>query len=428
MGLLILAFCSCSAAAQAKFDVLHYDISIEPDIQSKSVKGSVTIRFVANVDHLDSVEFNCGSLTIDSVTQNKTVRQFSVKDSRVTITLPALKNRQTTEVEISYHGPPKYGFSFFPNESQAYSVFSTSQWTVCVDAPEDKASLTLKLITPAKLTAIGNGRLASQHAIGNDKNESVWEQRAPIPTYVFGFAIGPYRRLIEKKNGIEFQYLVTDFSEDETRRIFRDTPDMLAFYEERAGVKYADKTYAQVLATGNVAQEMSSFTAIHQTYGHAVLKDEQDEWLGAHEFAHQWWGNMVTCRDWNHFWLNEGIASFMAAAYLEHRFGRAAYMKEIDSYRESYEKIRAAGKDKSLVFPNWDHPSREDRSLVYDKGAYVMHLLRDEMGERAFWNGLRNFTRKYWGKSVVTADFEAVMQEASEKSLKEFFGKWVYLK
>jgi aminopeptidase N len=167
---------------------------------------------------------------------------------------------------------------------------------------------------------------------------------------------------------------------------------------------------------------------LRDSYGKQVLQNEQDQWLAAHEFAHQWWGNMVTCRDWNHFWLNEGIATFMAAAYLEHRFGREVYLREIESNRASYEKVRAAGKDKSLVFPDWLHPTREDRTLVYDKGAYVLHLLREEMGERAFWNGLRLFTRRHFGKSVVTGDFVAAMEEANGKSLKEFFAKWVYLK
>jgi aminopeptidase N len=169
-------------------------------------------------------------------------------------------------------------------------------------------------------------------------------------------------------------------------------------------------------------------------YGKEVLANEQDQWLGAHEFAHQWWGNMVTCRDWNHFWLNEGIASFMAAAYLEHRFGRAAYMREIETFRANYEKVKAAGKDKSLVFPDWLNPTREDRTLVYDKGAYVMHLLRAEMGERAFWNGLRLFTRRHFGKSVTTSDFINAMENAGSKtkdnagSLRRFFAKWIYLK
>jgi aminopeptidase N len=416
------------AQSNATFDVLHYNISLEPDIANKTLKGTVTIRLASVLNNLTSVEFNCGDLAIDSVKQNGMPREFSVKDHRVIINVQAMKARQVTELKINYHGSPKRGIRFFPEESQVYTVFSTSQWTVCVDAPEDKASLTLTLITSSKLTPVANGQLVSTHSLSDEKSSSTWEQRAEIPTYIFGFAIGPYKTFTEKSNGVELRYLVTSFSEDEARKIFRDTPDMLVFFQAKAGVKYADKTYSQTLAAGGVEQEMSSFTAMNERYGKGVLANEQDVWLGAHEFAHQWWGNMVTCRDWNHFWLNEGIATFIAAAYLEHRFGRQAYMREIEKYQASYEKIRAAAKDKSLVFPNWNSPTREDRSLVYDKGAYVMHLLREEMGENAFWSGLQNFTKKYWGKSVVTSDFESAMQHASKKSLKEFFDKWVYLK
>jgi aminopeptidase N len=231
----------------------------------------------------------------------------------------------------------------------------------------------------------------------------------------------------EKRDKVELNYLATDFSEEQIRQIFRDTPDMLSFFEDRAGVKYNDDTYSQVLATGGAEQEMSSFTALNEDYGKEVLANEHDIWLGAHEFAHQWWGNMVTCRDWNHFWLNEGIANFMTAAYLEHRFGREAYQREIDKYRSNYEKVKAAGKDKSLVFPDWLHPTREDRILVYDKGAYVLHLLREQMGDDLFWKGLGLFTKRNFGKSVVTADFQSAMEDANGRSLSSFFSKWVYL-
>jgi len=412
----------------ATVDVLHYNITIEPDIANKTVKGTSVIRFVAITDGLTSVEFDCGELQIESVKQSGVTRDFSNKERKLKVALPPLRARKTSELEITYHGAPKRGIRFFPDTSQVYTVFSTSQWTVCVDAPNDKATLTLTLILPAKLTPISNGSLVSIQEFGGSKTASTWEQKNPISTYIFGFAAGPYRVIKEKKFGVEFQYLVTSFTDDETRRIFRDTPDMLQFYEKAAGVNYADKTYSQVLAAGGVEQEMSSFTAMNEPYGKEVLANEQHIWLAAHEFAHQWWGNMVTNRDWNHFWLNEGIANFMTAAYVEHRFGRAAYLGEIERYRTSYEKVRDAGKDKSLVFPDWNRPSREDRTLVYDKGAYVMHLLREEMGERKFWNGLRTFTRRHFGKSVVTADFEAAMEEANRKNLDQFFAKWVYLR
>jgi aminopeptidase N len=117
----------------------------------------------------------------------------------------------------------------------------------------------------------------------------------------------------------------------------------------------------------------------------------------------------------------------MAAAYKEHRFGREEYLREIEANRASYQKVRDAGKDRSLVFPNWLNPSADDRTLVYDKGAYVIHLLREELGERDFWAGIRQYTRMYFGKSVMTPDFQKAMEAASGKNLTDFFSKWVYL-
>jgi len=423
-----LAAAGTTHATENQIDVLHYSVTLEPDIPAKSVKGTVFIRFSINADNLSQAEFDCGDLAIDSVRLGGAALQFSVADHRLKVSLPAgLKANAMREIEINYHGSPRRGIRFFPDRQQVYTVFSTSQWMVCVDDPGDKATLTLKLVLPETLTPVANGRFVSQRDLPNKRRVSEWRQGSAIPTYIFGFAAGPFQIVKEKRGDAELHYLATNYSAIEVRRIFRDTPDMLDFFERRSGVKYADPVYTQVLAAGGVEQEMSSFTALKEAYGKQLLVNEQDLWLGAHEFAHQWWGNMVTCRDWNHFWLNEGIATFMAAAYLEHRFGRAIYLREIETYRANYEKVRSAGKDKSLVFPDWLHPTSEDRTLVYDKGAYVLHLLREEIGERAFWNGVRIFTRRHFGKSVVTSDFVAAMEEAHGKSLEKFFARWVYL-
>ncbi len=409
-------------------DVLHYNASIEPDILNKTLKGSVRIRFVSRADGLKSVEFDCGDLVINAVQQDKTPRQYSVQDHRLKIELRnTARAGEGLELQIDYHGAPKRGIRFFPDQRQVYTIFSTSQWMVCVDAPDDRATVSLNLILPVELKAVANGQLVSEKDLPNKKVAYEWQQKVPSPTYIFGFAVGPFRVLAERRKHVEFRYLGTSFSDDELRLIFRDTPDMLSFYEDRSGVRYADRTYTQVLAAGGVEQEMSSFTALNESYGKRVLANEQDLWLGAHELAHQWWGNMVTCRDWNHFWLNEGMANFMAAAYMEHRFGRASYVREIETYRANYEKVRLAGKDKSLVFSDWLRPTREDRTLVYDKGAYVLHLLREEMGETAFWSGLRAYTQRHFGKSVVTTDFQTAMEQAAGKKLTTFFAKWIYL-
>lgn len=304
--------------------------------------------------------------------------------------------------------------------------FGNADGLVCVDVPDDKATLRLKLIVPANYTTVANGSLAAQRRVTDNKIVFEWRQSIPVPTYTFGFAAGRFQTFTEKHGRVELRYLATQFSAKELFRIFRDTADMIGFYEERAGVRYADSAYTQVLAAGGAEQEMSGFTVLRESYGREVLANERDIWLGAHELAHQWWGNMVTCRDWNHFWLNEGIATFMAAAYKEHRFGREEYLREIEANRVNYQKVRDAGKDRSLVFPDWANPTPEDRILVYDKGAYALHVLRGELGERAFWAGIRRYTRMHFGKSV-TPDFQRAMEDASGKNLTDFFAKWVYL-
>ena len=410
-------------------DVLHYTAVIEPSIENKSVRGTVKIRFKAGSGTSTELALDCGGLAIDSVIENKAIIKFNRLEKRLIVTLPnPISSGAVREIEVRYHGTPAYGIRFYPEERQVYTVFSTSQWMVCVDAPEDKATFDLNLILPADYVAVGNGRFVSRRIIANGKALHRWTQDVPVSTYIFGFAAGRFREVEDRHGRVTFRYLTAGFSDEEMRRIFVETPAMLKFFEERGGVRYSDASYTQVLAAGRPAQEMSGFTVMGDDYGRKVLADHRSIGLSAHEFAHQWWGNMVTCVDWTDFWLNEGMANFMEAAFIESRFGRQEYMQAILECRERYEKVRDAGKDRSLVFPDWNNPTREDRTLVYDKGAYVLHLLREEIGESDFWKGIRAYTRAYFGKSVVTRDFQKEMEKACGKSLDTFFNKWVYLK
>jgi len=436
LSLLLLLICGWASMTEASaqtttvsaFDVIHYDVQVEPDMINKTVTGKVLIRLISRVNNLETIEFDCGALLVDAVRENKEGLKFTRDGARLNISLsrPA-KAKEGRTIEVEYHGSPRRGIRFFPDRGQVYTAFSNSQWMVCVDAPEDRATLRLNLVVPAKAQTVSNGRFVARHKSVGGKIVHEWRQETPVPTYTFGFAAGEFREVTERRGRVRLRYLATQFSDDELRRIFRDTGDMIRFFETRAGMRYADKTYTQVLAAQGYGQEMSGFAVMGDSYGRKVLANKSDVWLGAHELAHQWWGNMVTCRDWNHFWLNEGIATFMAAAYKEHRFGRAEYMREIEANRLNYLKVRDAGKERSLVFPNWTAPTAEDRMLVYDKGAYVIHLLREELGERDFWAGIRHYTRKYFGKSVTTPDFQRAMEHASGKNLTDFFAKWVYL-
>src|SRR5215475_8151908 len=228
-ALLALLLCWSPAARAAsenrlsQIDVLDYRVSIEPDIQNRLLKGSVTIRFLAKADDLSSVEFDCGDLVIEAVREKKTALQFQIEQHHLRISLPPSQPNRAREITIDYHGSPKRGIRFFPERQQVYTVFATSQWMVCIDDPSDKATLTIELNLPAEITAVANGKLVSQRALPNNKVASLWEQRVPIPSYIFGFAAGPFQVVLVRNSHVEMRYLFTGDSADEVRPNFPDT-------------------------------------------------------------------------------------------------------------------------------------------------------------------------------------------------------------
>jgi aminopeptidase N len=408
-------------------DVIHYDARVEPEIASKTVKGEVVLTFLITVSGRTTIELDRGDLTIDAVREGGQAREFVEQGRKLQILLArpseVLEQRQ---LAIEYHGAPRFGLQFFPDRSQVTTVFSTSQWLVCIDDPSDRATLKLSVVLPANLTAAGSGRLVGRRTLPGEKALYEWELDRQVPTYTFGFTAGSFVEVADAGGSPRLRYLAAGFSDAELRRVFADTADMISFFEDRAGVPFPDATYTQVLVANSAGQEMSGFSVMPEDYGRSVLRDSSTTALAAHELAHQWWGNMVTCADWTHFWLNEGFATFMAAAYSEHRFGRSAYERALESSSARYEKVRAAGHDRSLVFPEWNRPSADDRTLVYHKGAYALHLLRQTLGESFFWSGIRDYTRAHFGRSVTTADFQRAMEQASGRNLSEFFSRWIY--
>jgi aminopeptidase N len=409
-------------------DVLAYTAVVEPSFETQSIRGAV--RVVLETRGAELI-LDAGDLVIDSVRgpRGQSV-PFAKRGAKLRIELSAGARVSQRILDIDYHGTPRRGLTFRPDEPQVSASFATSQWLPVVDDPRERATLDLTLVLPtrAELQEVANGGPSwTRTNLETRKSASRWILDRPMPSYLYGFAAAPLAGAFEDGGDVSLGYFGPQtLSTEQLARIFIATPDMLRFFEAKAGVDYPFRSYRQVLLRGASGQELAGFSLLGESYGEGVLADERNIWLGAHEFAHQWWGNGVTNQSWSHFWLNEGIATFMAAAFLEHRFGRAEYLRHIDAARAKYEVLREAGHDKPLIFADWTSPSREDRSIVYDKGAYVVHLLREELGEDAFWAGIRLYTTRHWEQSVTTPDFERAMAEASGRDLTEFFARWVY--
>ncbi|WP_242691067.1 M1 family metallopeptidase [Lysobacter enzymogenes] len=414
-----------AARAGANLDVLHYTARIEPDIVAKTLRGQVSIRLALRADGAQHLEFDAGDLEIDKVSEHGRALAFDKSEQRLRVRLPKPgKFGERHEIDIAYRGAPRYGLEFHPDRSEVYTIFSTSQWLVCIDAPSERASFDLTLTVPSGLKAAGNGRLVSKSALGGRRDSYRWRQDQPMPSYVYGFAAGRYNEAGGNGENGELRFLSADLQSAQLRQVFADTADMMRFFGRRAGIRYRGP-YTQVLVAKTIGQELDGIGLLSEAYGREVLEKPEAQGLIAHELAHQWWGNMVTNLDWGQFWLNEGFANFMTAAYLQHRYGEDAYRERVEAWKKRVDKLRESGKDHALVYAVWNKPSADDRAVVYQKGAYVLHLLREEVGERAFWRGVRTYTRAYYGHSVTSADLRKVMERASGRDLSAFFARWV---
>ncbi len=417
----IVGFCQ-ETTIPSELNVLSYELKLEPNISNKSIKGISSIIFNLSLSD-DQVEFQSSSLIVDSVF-GENVKGFKQENGTLTINLLKRRN-EMNKVVLHYKGKPQKGLIFQQYKNQAYTIFHTSEWMICNMLPNDRAAISLELIVPDSLSSIANGKLVSKKKLEHNRISYTWKQEQETPSYTYGFAIGKFHSSHQTIGETTLSFYSPHHSKGQLDSIFQYTSDMKQFFEEKSGIPYSQKTYSQIIM-GNYYQEMAGFAILKKSYGNLVLKDSTETNLISHELAHQWWGNMITCKNWKHFWLNESFATYMSAAYNEYRFGKKKYESDINSYIKVYENIKKQGFDKPLVFSNWDSPTKFDRNLIYFKGAYVLHLLRNELGDEVFWNAIKHYSITFYGKSVTTQDFKKAIEDSSNQNLNAFFNKWIY--
>lgn len=415
-----------TAGIGAGFDVERYSVSLAPDVSTGAVSGVERIRFRSLVGQLQTLSFSPNSLTIEEARiDGRPVRVSSSKEG-VRFELPqALAKGRSATLSFRYHGVPARGVT--ATGSSMYTSYFACDWMICLqDAPGDKAEFALDLRLRPGLSSLSVGKPIRSATAADGATVHRWRTTRPYSAYLFHFAVGPFTRVVEKNGGSELMYLGEGVSDAQLRRLFAETPAMVRFLSGKAGVELPDRRYAQLLVPGREAQEAATYALIGKAELDRAAADPQSDWVIVHELAHMWWGNLVTSATWQDFWLNEGITTFMTAAWKEHRFGAAAYRAELDVARARLARAREAGWDKPLAFAG-DYPSLGmRRAIQYSKGALFMDHLRTLLGEEAFWAGLKAFTRAYAGGTVTSADFQRSMERASGRDLSPLFAKWVY--
>ena len=406
------------------YDVEHYEVKIEPDMAARRLKGEVTIQLHSIVDGLDALELDAGSLQVSAVVEEFANLRFE-RSGELLVVHPdkPIRLGEVRRITVRYGAQPAPGLSFFDN--QVWAAYFTSHWMVCDERAEDRATLRLLLTAPAGMKVAASGHLVNTHRQGS-ASVSEWRHDTDVPPFVFAFAVGDFAESAAQEDQVKLRYLGPAGEVRDLAKIFHETGSALRFLTDKSGTPYREKTYTQALLRNGPEQEAAQFTLLPESYGQTLLSHPDDLWLLVHELAHQWYGIGIACRDWSDFWLSEGLATFLADVYLGEKFGPQRYAAEIGRAQKTYEQLKADGKDHPLSFSGWNLPRDAGGRLPYEKGAWVLHLLRQQMGDDAFWRGLRVYTKDNWGKQVTSRDFEKSMEAVTDTSLAEFFQTWVY--
>lgn len=408
------------------FEVERYSLSLAPNPSDKSVTGTEKIVVRSLRDGLRAIVFSPNALVVEGATAEGRAATVTSDESGVAIALPSpLARGRTVTIVLRYHGVPRRGIT--ATAGAIYSSYFACDWMICLqDSPGDKARFDLDLRVAAGMTSLASGTMVGQTRAKGGAVVHRWRTARPVSAYLFGFAAGPFTRADERGGGAELAYYGEGATAAELKRLFAETPGIVAFFSGKAGVALPGGRYAQLLVPGREAQEAATYSLIGRGELEREAADPSTQWVIAHELAHQWWGNLVTCETWRDFWLNEGIATFMTAAWKEQRFGASAYRSELDAARARLARVRDAGWDRPLAFPGAYPNLGTRRAIQYSKGALFMDHLRTMLGEDAFWAGLRTFTRRHAGGTVTSIHLQQAMEQAAGRDLDPVFREWVF--
>ena len=428
-------------ARSKEFDLQHSKIALQFDVEQRKVIGDVTHNLTILKDNTSKLAFDSVGLTIHSVTLNKAAAKFETTATELIVPLAsAAKKGDKFEVEIRYEGKPTKG-AYFILPDKDYPEQPKEIWTQgesedtryylpTYDYPNDRLTTETILTVPAAWLTVANGKLIGVKDAGNGLKTWTWQESLPSSTYLITVVAGEFEEVKDSWRGKPVTYYAPKGRGDRLKINYGRTPQMLELFSKKLGVEYPWEKYAQSMVDDFVAGGMensSATTNASSSLVNPLLEPEyptgQDR-LISHELGHQWFGDLVTCKDWGNIWLNEGFATFMETLWSENYFPKdQAEYERWTGIREWFGQPGLWAKP--IVRHDFDDSSEFDGN-AYGKGSLVLYMLRHQLGDDAFYRGLKHYLEVNRGKNVVTADLAKAIEEETHSNVDQFFSQWVY--
>ena len=425
--------------AQSKIDVLHYKFQINLSDSSDMIRGKASL-FVKALQDLSILELDftkniqekgMNILGIYKGERDDNRLTFKNINDNLTVNLnETVKQGATIQVNISYAGIPKDGLIISKNKYGHRTFFGDNwpnrahNWIPCHDDPADKASVEFIISAPDHYQVVANGIQIEERSTSKGFKETHWKEDVPISTKVMTIGVADFATTLVGNLNDCIPISSWTYPEDRDKGAydFAVTKDILQYYSKAVG-PYTFKKLANVQSKTRFGGLENANTIFYKEDG--VTGDRRNETLYAHEIAHQWFGNAATEKSFAHLWLSEGFATYMTICYFENKYGK-----------DSAAKMRMEDRQQVIAFSKRDNTpvvnEKETNYMQllnennYQKGGWILHMLRMQLGDSIFWRAIRKYYADYAGCIAGTEDLQKVFEKVSGKDLKQFFQQWLY--
>lgn len=435
-GLFFLLLFVIPARSQAKIDVLHYQFHIALSDDNDSLIGISIIKFVVR-EKSASLSFDLTGIRKDGKGMLATVVGYRngpagtvfFKQENDKLLIPSkLNTGDTAEIMISYRGIPADGLIIAKNKYGHRTFFSDNwpnrahNWIPCQDDPADKATVEFLVVAPSHYQVISNGIQMEESSLPGNRKETHWKEELPLPTKVMVIGVADFA--VSNAGDLDCINLSSWVYPENRNEGFADyamARNILNYHTNYIG-PYPYKKLANVQSK-TIFGGMENASAIFY-YENSVTGKGQEESLISHEIVHQWFGNMATEKSFAHLWLSEGFATYLTHVYIESKYGTDSLEKEMKADRQQViEFVRSSRRP--VVDSTADYMQLLNANS-YQKGSWVLHMLRREFGDSVFRKSIRQYYAAYAGKNAETKDLQKIFEAVSGKDLEQFFKQWLF--
>ncbi|MFO1496951.1 MAG: M1 family metallopeptidase [Verrucomicrobiota bacterium] len=427
-------------APDREVDLLNLALEVTPDFNYRTIDAKAVLRFKPIAKPLRELQLDAVDLNVRSVTGTEKIQGYQAAGAKLTITFAeAVPPDKEATVTVFYSAEPTRGLYFRtpemgykPGDTHLFTqgeAIEARHWYPCFDAPNEKFTSEITCTVPDGMVVLSNGRRLSQERDAGKGLVTVhWKQEKPHVTYLISLVAGYFKSVEDRYRDIPLAFYTPPSQINEAMGSFRDTKEAMAFFEQEIRVPYPWDKYDQVCVNDFVAGGMEN-TSITTLTDQTLFTEKTEnlrssQGLVAHELAHQWFGDLVTCKDWSHLWLNEGFATYYAHLFTGEKQGRAFML--YDLYHDAKGIIDRTDDTKAIVNRKYDDPNEQFSYLAYPKGGFVLHMLRSLLGEALYRRCIQTYLERNQYGSVVTEDLNSVIEELSGRSYDRFFDQWVY--